>query len=377
MDGDREADQETLDLSDLEPDRSGAQPIDSSETSPGPSPAPFGPRRDPVFPSLPADHTPEPVRPEPETVGAAAIPLIRNVFTLQGLSWGISRAGFLSQAIDADPAATDVPTELDLPERERVATVAADFVQNHVRRLDRGAAIKTPHENFAVGTLLVSENHVPQSRRRHGEFQWAITAGRVVELHNVRLPVGHLRQLETTVRTDFGRSCHGDLNDLAFFTANLLDMLQVDARQPIGAIGDINFHENSVATVSRIDDYLDAARVDRMHDLLLPQGNGKMSAMHGDVRYWSVRDTNEAAFATLAALSGEVVVPNLVRRALTKRAYSWAALAFAVLAVLGFQLAAALGSRPPVTFLRYLLLVVVVFLVGSAVFTHRYWRMDR
>ncbi len=54
-------------------------------------------------------------------------------------------------------------------------------------------------------------------------------------------------------------------------------MLQVDALQPIGAIGDINFHENSVATVSRIDDYLDAARVDRMHDLLLPHGNGKMS----------------------------------------------------------------------------------------------------
>src|ERR1039458_6909654 len=85
--------------------------------------------------------------------------------------------------------------------------------------------------------------------------------------------------------------------------------------------------------------YLETAQSGELRDLVLPFMNGKTSGMHNQVRYWSVRDTNEAAYSALTHMAGEVVVPNLYHRALTKQAYSWFSLLFALAAVLAYALA--------------------------------------
>jgi hypothetical protein len=97
------------------------------------------------------------------------------------------------------------------------------------------------------------------------------------------------------------------------------------------------------------------------------------------VRYWSVRDTNEAAYSVLTHMAGETVIPNLYRRALTKQAYSWLSLILALAACLAYALAAwsNVGGRPPVDAVRFTLLLVVLFVIGSEVCTHRYWKRDR
>ena len=116
-----------------------------------------------------------------------------------------------------------------------------------------------------------------------------------------------------------------------------------------------------------------------MQDLMLPFLNGKTSGMHNQVRYWSVRDTNEAAYSALAQLAGEVVVPNLYRRALTKQAYSWLSLTLALAAVLAYALSYSFnaGGDAPKRFLVVVLVLVVLFVIGSQTCTHRYWKRDR
>jgi hypothetical protein len=47
------------------------------------------------------------------------------------------------------------------------------------------------------------------------------------------------------------------------------------------------------------------------------------------------------------------------------------------LSICGYQLAVAFGRHPPVTFVRYLLVVVAVLFVGSLLCTHRFLRLDR
>ena len=78
-------------------------------------------------------------------------------------------------------------------------------------------------------------------------------------------------------------------------------------------------------------------------------------------------------------MAGEVVVPNLYRRALTKQAYSWLSLILALAAVLAYALAVSFNTRGdgPAEFLKVVFVIVVLFLVGSEICTHRYWRRDR
>lgn len=353
--------------------------VDEVETAPPPATSPrqvvAGPHQDAVFPSLPApgSNAAPAVEARPRTV--VAFPFIRNVFTLARVPWGMSRAGFLEAALAPRGEAVD----FDQPERERVRGIASEFLRNHVRRLEHGFYLKTPSHHLAVGTILVSENQVPRTRLRHATFQWAINDGKVVQLKNVRLPVGHLGRYEPPDSGDFGHACHGDDNDLAYFLAVLLDTLGVDAPYPVAAIGAIVTHTNSVATEYEIEPFLEAAAEDKMHELVLPRGDGRVNGEHQHLRYWAVRDTNEAAFSALTAVSGEVVVPNLVRRAFTKQAYAWLSLGFLFLSAMIGQFAGSLPlwRHPPVTLLRCLLAAFVITFSGTFVLAHRFWRLDR
>jgi hypothetical protein len=302
--------------------------------------------------------------------------LAQNVFALTG-AFAQARTGGRSMAVV--PGVSIHPEDFDRPERARIYGIAVEFVKNHVRVIKHDFAIKTPHRHFAVGTVVVSEDPVPNTLVRHARFQWAINDGAVVELRNVRLPVGHLATYELPARNGSDDGWPGAMSGLATFLAYLFEMLAIASPVPLGAVGDINFNTNAIGTISDIDPYLDVAQSGVLKDLVLPFGNGKSSGMHNAVRYWSVRDTNEAAYSVLTHMAGETVIPNLYRRALTKQAYSWLSLILALAACLAYALAAwsNVGGRPPVDAVRFTLLLVVLFVIGSEVCTHRYWKRDR
>jgi hypothetical protein len=350
------------------------KPVDAA----APRPTPLGPNADAVFPSLPAGGSTRPeMRDDFEaTTGFEARLLVQNVFALTS---ALAPVGAGGRSVPVTPGESIHPEDFDRPERERIYGIAAEFVQNHVRVIKHDFAIKTPHRHFAVGTVLISEDPVPDTLLRHARFQWAINDGVVVELRNARLPVGHLASYELPARDRTDAGWPGAECGLAIFVAYLLEMLAVASPVPLGAVGDINFNTNAIGTVSDIDPYLEVAQSGVLSDLVLPFGNGKSSGKHNAVRYWSVRDTNEAAYSVLTHMAGETVVPNLYRRALTKQAYSWASLILALAAVLAYALAVAFnaGGDAPKGFLEVVLAIVVLFIIGSETCTHRYWKRDR
>jgi hypothetical protein len=310
------------------------------------------------------------------TTGFEARLLGRNVFALTS---ALAPAGAGGRSMPVVASGSIHPEDFDRPERERINGIAVEFVKNHVRVIKHGFAIKTPHRHFAVGTVVVSEDPVPDTLLRHARFQWAINNGTVVELRNARLPVGHLAPYELPAWDGSDEGWPGPNCGLAIFLAYLFEMLAIASPLPLGAVGDINFNTNAVGTVSNIDPYLEVAQSGVLKVLVLPFGNGRSSGMHNAVRYWSVHDTNEAAYSVLAHMAGETVVPNLYRRALTKQAYSWLSLTLALAAFLAYSFAAwsNIGWRPPVDAVRFILVLVVLFVIGSEVCTHRYWKRDR
>ena len=346
------------------------KPIDTS----APRPQPLGPNADPTFPSLPTGATERPeMRGEPLFEGSlSTIPLAGNVFALTSAAVRVGPAAAL-------PGEAPRPEDFNRPERQRIADIASDFVAGHVRVIRRDFAIKTPHRHFGVGTIVISEDPVPTSVLRHARFQWAITDGTVIELRNVRLPVGHLVDYEIRATISDGEGWPGAESGLAIFLAFLFELLGISSPVPLGAVGEINFNTNAIGAVSNIDAYLEVVQTGELQDLMLPFMNGKTSGMHNQVRYWSVRDTNEAAYSALTHLTGEVVVPNLYRRALTKQAYSWLSLILALAAVLAYALAVSFnaGGDAPKGFLEIVLTLVALFVIGSETCTHRYWKRDR
>jgi hypothetical protein len=374
------------------------QPTDGSPISSGPPeeqrrpptedaltplqvPAPvLGPHQDPVFPSLPARTLDESPLVSDRLPPKSAIPLAHNVYTLTPITPdAVSRA---REAAEEQHSPDDYGRldAFDQAEKDRVFGIATEFIENHVRRISSGYAIRTAHEGFGAGTVVVSEKQVPRTKLRHAQLDWAITNGRVYSLQGARLPVGHLSPITPKDEPSYGSPHHGDDSDLAFLLAFVCHLLDFDSPTSIAASGTITFHTNDSLWIHDIPDLLDAARVGGVENVVLPHSVEKMEGdgRHG-VHYWLIRDTNEAIFSLLTASAGEILVPNLTKRALTKQAYAWLSLVLILLAVLAFQLVASLsaGGEPPVVFVRYLLVVIAVLFIGSLIFTHRFWKIDR
>jgi hypothetical protein len=341
---------------------------------------PLGPRNDPTFPSLSsADASGEPLETdEVERQSVAAVPLSGNIFTMTRIPRGSSRDALLEEA---ERLAVSPPEQrlgrFDQPEKERIFGIAESFVRGHVRRISKGSAIKTPRSGFGIGTIVISEDLVSNSRLRHATFQWAVTASGFVELHNARLPVGHLEPLVLGPQPMFGSPHRGDDSDVAFLLAYVCDLLGATQDQSVAGIGVVALNDDHLQVEPAIDDLLEGAKVDRIDHVILPFANGKLTGVHDGVRYWPARDSNEAIFSLFSALAHEAIVPNLHRRAMTKEAYSWLSLVTILMAICGYQLAVAFGRAPPVEFVRYLLGVVVLLMLGSLVFTHLYRRRAR
>jgi len=359
-----------------------AADIGATHPEPGPSVerGPLGPRNDSVFPSLPsAEAAVEPIQKyESENASVAAVPLSNNIFTLTPIPHGLTRDDLLDRAKDLALAPPEKRlSEFDRPEKDRIFGIAELFVRGHVRRIAKGTAIKTPQLTFGVGTIVISEDLVPETRLRHARFQWAVTPTGFVELKDAKLPVGHLEALDIGSQPTFGSPHRGDDSDVAFLLAYVCNLLDTSQDQSIAGIGVVALEDDHLLFERAIESLLAGAKADHVENVILPFANGKVNGEHEGVRYWSARDSNEAIFSLCTALAHKAVVPHLYRRAMTKEAYSWLSLVTILLAVCGYQLAVALGRHPPVEFLRYLLGIVVLLILGSVVCTHLYLRRAR
>lgn len=314
---------------------------------------------DPVFPSLDAAGAPTGEGEEPEEGGEA-------------------RAYELPGGVVAIASGQSFGLEFDLPEANRLQSLVDTFLRAHVRRLKKGLYLRGGPQHLQVGSLLVSEDPVPHSRLRHAKFQWGITEGRVMQLQRGRFPVSHLSADLARVDQTFAGQYPLSGSELALCVSLFLSALGAVAPTPLGVIGTLKFNTNAVGQVTDLDSLLEEAERLGLEQVVLPD-QARVSGLHGSMRYWVATDLPVANFSALEAVSGGVVVPNLVRRALTKDAYSWLSLLTILAAVGSYQLAVALnaGGSPPVSLERVLLYVMAGLLVGSLVFTHRFWRLDR
>lgn len=334
-----------------------------------------------MFPSLPEAGVPPAEPAIAEAAPAVAIPLAHGIYTLTPIPAGATSRSLREEAERLASLPSDQRLHpSDRPEKERVHAIACEFVAGHVRRITKGYALKERHRHFDVGTVVVSEGIVPGSRLRHATFQWAIGPdGSVVQLENARLPVAHLDPVDLLPAPDLASPHRGDTSDLAFLLASFCSLVGASPTVPVAATGAIALHSNQVLYVPDVAPLLEAAAEAPVAHVVLPAHDGKLDGLHDHVRYWPVQDANESIYSLLALMASEVLVPNLRRRALTKQAYSWLSLVTVLVGILGYQLAAALGAggSPPTDFVRFLLVVIVVLWIGTFVFTHRYWRLDR
>lgn len=319
--------------------------------------SPFRPR-DPVFPSLEAGGS-EPQGEEAQESGRV------TTYELPGVL-AITNGHFTG-------------AEFEGPEAERLQGIVETFVRGHVRRLEKGFYLRRDSQHLKVGSLLVSQDPVPKSRLRHTRFQWGITDGKVMELRRARFPVSHLAEPQPESDRDNPDGFPADASGLALCVSRFLQLLGVVPSPALGVIGNVKFNTNAVGTVTELDALLEEADGDRLTQVIIPAHESKISGLHGDVRYWVATDVPVALFSSLGALSGGVVIPNLVRRAFTKAAYAWGSLLSILAATGAYQLAVALnaGGSPPVSLERVLLYVVAALAAGSLFLTHRFWRLDR
>jgi len=331
--------------------------------------------RDQVFPSLEVNAPP--VSPDRVALPDAALVLVaRNVFSFWPERSDESRDADEALSDDALVSANrEALRELHDVSRRRSRAMAEEFVRTRVRRLAKDFAVRTPHDDFAVGTLLISQDVVPTSRRRHARFQWAVTNGRVVELKGVRLPVGHLEAPPLT--TELEPEVHVGGDEVATLLAFVLDLMGIVPSRPIAALGSVATHTHEVLVAPDVESFFAAAHEGGVHDVIFARHDRKADGLHEGLCFWPVIDTNEAVFAVLSAVSGDVVNPNLRRRALTKEAYAWASVALVFLAVGIYQLVVAVGGVPPISFGWFIVALVGLFFVGTRLCTHRFWRMDR
>ena len=331
--------------------------------------------RDQVFPSL--EVVPATLALDPLAISGANItPVARNIFSFWPERSDESREADASEISDPREVPNhEALVELHDESRRRSRTRAEVFVRSHVRRLAKDYAVITPHDDFGIGTLLISQDMVPTSRRRHARFQWAVTNGRVVELKGARLPVGHLEVPALT--SDLLAEVHVGGEEVATFLAYLLDLFRVDPTHPIAALGTLAIHTNELLFAPDLDAFIDAAREGGMHDVIFSRHDDVGAGIHDGLCFWPVLDANEAAFAVLSAVSGDIVNPHLRRRALTKEAYAWASVALVLLGIGIYQLAVAVGKIPPLSFSWFVLVLVLLFFAGTRLCTHRFWRLDR
>ena len=141
-----------------------------------------------------------------------------------------------------------------------------------------------------------------------------------------------------------------------------------------GEIADLKGSPSQVLGSGRLDRERLAAETGGMAHLVLPFMAGFLPAVHGHVRYWPVRDANEAIFSMLTTGTSDTAVPDLKRRWRNRAIASWVSLA-AVLAGASVMQFASLPYRVPVV--NYAGFGIAGALLAlSAAATHVFWRIN-
>jgi hypothetical protein len=273
----------------------------------------------------------------------------------------------------------------DLPERDRMYALAAQFVANHVRVVRSGEKIKSAAGKvFQDGTLVISEDQFPRFPLRLAKITWAIEGGRVVDVRGHRVLCAHLSKVAIPPRRFIWAPGRGDSFDLAYLLANLCAILNLHIPVPVAAIGDIGLQVNQIfGDKWLVEERREAIRDGQIRDLILPLRSGFMPGDHRGVYYWLVQDINEAFFSLLAAASSETAIPDLKRRWRVKMTFSWISLVSVLAAFSVSQLDTGyLGQKGFESILSGAALrwsgAVTLGLVVICVYTtHKYNRMDR
>jgi hypothetical protein len=267
---------------------------------------------------------------------------------------------------------------LDQPKRDRIYGLARRFLGNHVRMLRRGSFMHAVRHDFEDGALVISDRPFRKLPLLSTRVIWAVhTDGRIVDVTGHRVGSLRLRRLPPRQRPFIWAPGSGDHFDVPFLLANVSELMRVTLPEAVAATGEIADLKGSPSQVlgsGRLDRERLAAETGGMAHLVLPFMAGFLPAVHGHVRYWPVRDANEAIFSMLTTGTSDTAVPDLKRRWRNRAIASWVSLA-AVLAGASVMQFASLPYRVPVV--NYAGFGIAGALLAlSAAATHVFWRIN-
>jgi hypothetical protein len=279
----------------------------------------------------------------------------------------------------------DTVDPFDLPERDRMYALATQFVENHVRIVRSGGALKSRDRSFGDETLVVSVKPIPRMPFRLVSINWAIDGASVVDVHGHRILRARLKKVGIPPREFIWCPGHGDEFDAAYFLANVCAILGLHVREPVAAVGEMGGEVNQVlGRTWMMGDRGQTALDYHIPNLILPFETGYLPGVHEGVRYWPVHDLNEAAYSLFSVACSDLAIPDLKRRWRVKMAWSWISLISVLVAFAATQLLSGAPNRKggfspilPDAALEWIGGVIAVLLAICIYATHRYNRMDR
>jgi hypothetical protein len=245
--------------------------------------------------------------PEPR---AAAFPLYDNVYVLvpSHERLELEEAAELGLVTGPEDAG-----QFDAPERDRMYDVALQFIRNHVRRVRSGSAVKSKDLSFSDRAIIVSEKRCPRLPFRATKVSWVIDRNAVVDLHKTKAFSLRLAKVDIPPRRYIWGPGRGDSFDLAYLLANICAILSMHVAETVAASGVVMSRGGQVVGNDPIVDKRRAASKSGIAHLILPFAAHLMPGSHDGVRYWPVRDVNEAVFSLLSAASSGNARPDLMR----------------------------------------------------------------
>ena len=255
---------------------------------------------------------PEPYKrssePEPR---AAAFPLYDNVYVL------VPNHERLEPEEAAELGLVTSPEDFDqfaVPERDRMYDLALQFIRNHVRSVRSGSAVKSKGLSFSDRALVVSEKRCPRLPFRATKVSWVVDRNAVVDVHKTKVLSVRLAKVDIPPRRYIWGPGRGDSFDLAYLLANICAILSMHVPEAVAASGVVMSRGGQIVGNDPIVDKRRAASKSRITHLILPSAAHLMPGSHDGVRYWPVRDVNEAVFSLLsAACPGINAGPDLKR----------------------------------------------------------------
>ena len=234
---------------------------------------------------------------------ASAYPLYDNVYVLVPAHERLDPREAAELGLNAIPDDVD---EFDLPARDRIYEVAAQFVRHHVRRLRSGSDIKVGDRSLSDRAIVISEKRFSRLPFRFAKLSWVIDHNAVFDVHGHNILCARLAKIEIPPRRLIWGPGTGDTFDLAYLLANVCAILNMHVPVPVAATGAVDLKTKQILGNDPIEAKRLAAQKSRIAHLILPFGARFMPGLHEGVRYWPACDVDQAVYSLFsAASSGE------------------------------------------------------------------------